>query len=217
MSTATKNEKKAGRVEAITITAPRIRVIPIEIRGTAPYVQNKFSAKTKAQIKATQEAGSQAKTKKKRDPKNFRENFEAALHRSRAGWPGIPAPAFRNAMIDACRMVGYKMTQAKMSIFIEADDYDADDGTPLVKINGKPQYHEAAVRLENGSIDLRARPMFLEGWTAVVKIKFDEDQFSPADVCNLLMRAGAQVGIGEGRPFSKNSCGMGWGTFELDN
>jgi hypothetical protein len=28
-------------------------------------------------------------------------------------------------------------------------------------------------------------------------------------------RVGAQVGIGEGRPDSKNSTGMGWGTFEI--
>jgi len=35
-------------------------------------------------------------------------------------------------------------------------------------------------------------------------------------VTNLLSRVGMQVGIGEGRPFSKNSAGMGWGTFELE-
>jgi len=39
--------------------------------------------------------------------------------------------------------------------------------------------------------------------------------FSGADIANLVLRAGIQVGIGEGRPFSKNSCGMGWGTFEI--
>jgi hypothetical protein len=28
---------------------------------------------------------------------------------------------------------------------------------------------------------------------------------------------GRQVGIGEGRPDSRNSCGMGWGLFEIVN
>ena len=36
------------------------------------------------------------------------------------------------------------------------------------------------------------------------------------DVTNLLMRVGQQVGIGEGRPDSKNSAGMGWGTFNVE-
>jgi hypothetical protein len=31
------------------------------------------------------------------------------------------------------------------------------------------------------------------------------------------MRVGIQVGICEGRPDSKNSAGMGWGTFKLVN
>jgi hypothetical protein len=33
---------------------------------------------------------------------------------------------------------------------------------------------------------------------------------------NLLDRAGQQVGIGAGRPFSKKSVGQGWGTFSVD-
>jgi len=33
---------------------------------------------------------------------------------------------------------------------------------------------------------------------------------------NLLARAGLQVGIGEGRPDSKNSAGMGWGLFQIE-
>jgi hypothetical protein len=46
-------------------------------------------------------------------------------------------------------------------------------------------------------------------------LRWDADQFSVNDVMNLLSRAGVQVGIGEGRPFSKNSNGMGWGTWEV--
>lgn len=36
------------------------------------------------------------------------------------------------------------------------------------------------------------------------------------DVANLMNRVGAQVGIGEGRPDSKNSAGMGWGLFSIE-
>ena len=49
-----------------------------------------------------------------------------------------------------------------------------------------------------------------------IRVRFDEDQFGAQDVVNLLARAGEQVGIGEGRPFSKSSNGMGFGTFRIE-
>lgn len=64
-------------------------------------------------------------------PRGEQAEFEAAIHYSSDGWIVIPAPAFRCAMIDACRLVG-----AKISVFIEADGFDADDGTPLVRLMG---------------------------------------------------------------------------------
>jgi hypothetical protein len=110
------------------------------------------------------------------------------------------------------------MTRAKLSLFVVADGFDKLDGTPLVKITkGKPHYVEHAVRNESGVADIRPRPMWDEGWEAEVRLTWDADQFSTIDVANLLMRVGLQVGIGEGRPDSKNSAGMGWGTFVLGN
>ena len=46
-------------------------------------------------------------------------------------------------------------------------------------------------------------------------MRFDYDQFGYDDVSNLVLRAGIQVGVGEGRPDSKKSTGMGWGTFTI--
>ena len=65
------------------------------------------------------------------------------------------------------------------------------------------------------TVDLRARPMWDSGWSATVRVTFDLDQFSLQDVGNLMMRVGRQVGIGEGRPDSRNSAGMGWGLFDI--
>ena len=138
------------------------------------------------------------------------------MHKTAEGWCGIPAPAFRNAMISACRVVGFQMTRAKLALFVVPDGFDAEDGTPLVRITkGEPIYTELAVKNETGVCDLRPRPMWREGWEAVVRIKYDADMFTLTDVANLLMRAGAQVGIGEGRPDSRKSCGIGWGIFDL--
>jgi len=71
-----------------------------------------------------------------------------------------------------------------------------------------------AVRNATGVADIRVRPMWRE-WGAHVRVKYDADQFTLTDVTNLMARVGMQVGIGEGRPDSKSSAGLGWGTFEL--
>lgn len=209
MSTSTETKTKA-----VEIKAPRFEIIELEIQGTAPLVTHKFSAKARQQIIATQQAGSQAKGKRTREPKDFDEVYKGAMHIAREGWLGIPAGAFRNAMISACRTVGYKMTHAKLAAFVLADGYEADDGTPLIKIIGEPKRHTTYARNDNGSVDIRVRPMW-EEWSAIVRIRFDADMFSAEDVANLMMRVGMQVGICEGRPDSKNSAGMGWGLFTI--
>lgn len=219
MPAATAKKKAAvssSSTKSIQIAAPNLQTILFVIRGTAPYVQNKFSQKAREMMKAKQEAGSVSRKGAKREAKDFQACYEGAIHRSDDGWCGIPAPAFRAAMVSACRLVGFKMTLAKLSVFVEADGFDADDQTPLVKITkGEPEYHEQAVRNETGVADIRARPMWRPGWQAKVRVTYDADQFSEQDVSNLVWRVGTQVGIGEGRPDSRKCVGLGWGLFEI--
>lgn len=203
----------AAQTEAITIKAPNFQRIEFRVRGTAPLLQAAFSNKTRARMRATMEAGSTAKSKRKKDPRDFEADFLDAMHVSTDGWPGVPAAAFRAACIDVCRMVGFKMTHAKMSIFVEADGLDADSGQPLVMLDaGEPEMSVLATRNATGVADLRARPMWRE-WSLRLRVRYDADQFTASDVANLVERAGTQIGIGEGRPFSKSSYGMGFGTF----
>jgi hypothetical protein len=179
-------------------------------------VQNAFGKKAREQMHATQLAGSTLKKGKIRSPKDFKENYEQAKHTSKQGWLGIPASAFRKACISACKLCGFKMTLAKLSVFVLADGFDRDSGDALVKITkGKPRYVEHMVRNsgQGRPVDLRARAMWDVGWEATVRVTYDSDQFTLQDVANLMMRVGRQVGIGEGRPDSPNSAGMGWGTF----
>lgn len=212
----TKPTKIKTRQEQATIKPPNFQRAKITIQGTTPYVQHAFSQKAITMMMATQMAGSQSRKGKLREPKNFKEVLQNATHFSRQGWIGIPAAAIRNAMISACRTVGFKMTLAKLSLFVDADGFDKNSGDPLIKITkGKPHEHFGAARNANGSTDVRCRPMWDEGWQAIVSMKWDADQFTATDVVNLLARVGAQVGLGEGRADSRNSAGMGWGHFEV--
>jgi hypothetical protein len=199
----------------VQIKAPNLQSVVFRIIGTAPLVQAKFSQKAKEMMMATQAAGSVSKSKKVREAKDFDATCDGSVHYSREGWVGIPAGAFRAAMISACRLVGFKMTLAKLSLFIVADGFDRDEGTPLVRLIAK-DYRRVDMHVRNatGVIDIRSRPMWDE-WQADVRVQFDGDQFSLVDVSNLMARVGAQVGLCEGRPDSKSSAGMGWGTFRL--
>ena len=193
-----------------------LKVLSVPIVGTAPYCQHKFSAKMREIMLGAQIDPTQKKGKRNKGARDIAQEFIGAQHISSAGWIGIPAAAFRCAAIDACRLVDFKMTLAKMSIFVEHDGLDADDGQPLVRlIAGEPEMNQMVGRLANGTAMVVIRPLWRE-WGAMVRVRYDADQFSAEDVINLMNRAGQQIGVGEGRPFSKNSAGLGWGTFVVD-
>lgn len=200
--------------ETVTIKAPRIQTASFRLIGTAPYVQARFSAKAMQAMADKMTAGSTAQGKRVREARDFDEDYKQAMHVSMDGWHGIPAGAFRQAMISACRLVGFKMTLAKLSVFVEADGFDAVDGIPLVRIDGEPERIDMAVRNATGVADIRVRPMWRE-WACDLRVSYDTDQFTLQDVSNLLTRVGIQVGIGEGRPDSRQSAGLGWGLFRI--
>lgn len=200
--------------QVVNIAAPKLQVAEFEIVGISPYVQLRFSQKAMNAMADKMKGGSQSKGKKVREARDFHDDFIQAQHISEEGWIGIPAGSIRSAMISACRLVGFKMTLAKLSVFVLQDGIDKVDGVPLIKIYGTPEPNTMAVRNATGVADLRCRPMWKQ-WSAKVRIQFDEDQFSIQDVTNLLMRVGKQVGLGEGRPDSRASAGLGWGLFEI--
>ena len=127
--------KQAKKEEVITISAPNFQRVEVTLIGTAPYMQARFSAKAMQAMMAKMAAGSTSRKGTKRDPRDFDEDFKQAMHISTDGWVGVPAAALRNACIDVCRMCGFKMTHAKMSIFVEANGHDVVDGAPLVRLD----------------------------------------------------------------------------------
>ena len=212
-------EKVKNADDRVEIKAPNMKVCRVKIRGTTNYVSNNFGAEAAEEMKITQEQGSvdkvPGKAKGKRAPKDFSKGYRDSLHESADDWYGIPVIAFRAAMVRAAQLCGIEMTRAKMCVFVEADGFE-EDGKGLVKITkGKPEQFVVHVRNSGGKVDLRSRGRFAPGWEATVSIKFDADFMSQESVVNLLQRAGSQVGIGAGRPFSTMSVGQGWGEFQI--
>lgn len=204
-----------GTPTAVSIKPPNFQLAEFTIKGIAPLVIHRFSAKTKQQMKEKMETGKAAGSKKNREAKATNDLYEEARYISKNGWDGFHASAIRNAMISACRLVGFKMVLAKLSVFVEADGVDASEPQiPLIRIIGMPVKQEDMARVETGQPYVTVRAAYHD-WSAKVRIRYDGDQFTATDVSNLLARVGLQVGIGEGRPDSKNSAGMGWGLFVI--
>ena len=212
-----KDKAKEPETKKLVIKPPNIQTVTFELVGTSPLVQCAFGEKARKEMAEAQRQGSQQRKKErgKKAPKDFRALYLEALHVSTEGWFGHPASAFRQALVSACRTGGVTMSLAKLAVTIEADGIDRVSGMPLVRIEGEPEYFESAVRLKKvNTFDIRARPMFRE-WSCNLTVRYDADVFEMADVANLLLRAGLQCGIGEGRNDSKDSCGVGWGSFEF--
>lgn len=201
--------------EHVVIKPARMKRVKWVLIGETALVSNNFGKEMQDKMAETQKQGSQARKGGKRDPKDFNKDYRASMHISTDGWVGFPASCLRQAMVDACRTVGYKMTVAKMGVFVVAEGFDRDSGQPLVRIEGEPEMFTTYVRLADGSPDIKSRARWNK-WKIKLTVEFDEDMFSTADVANLLSRVGRQVGIGAGRPYSKTSCGQDWGRFRLE-
>jgi hypothetical protein len=202
-------------IESVSIKPANMKIAEFKIVGNAPLVIHRFSKKTKDEMLAKQIAGKTASSKKVREPKVIEDEYNAARYISKEGWDGFNASSIRLACIDVCRLVGFKMTLAKMSVFVLADGVDKlEPQIPLIRIYGDPILQEDMARVETGQPYICIRPAYHE-WYSKINIRWDADQFTIGDITNLLSRAGLQCGIGEGRPFSKNSGGMGWGTFDV--
>lgn len=201
--------------KAVAISAPKLQTAVFEVTGIAPLVIHRFSQKTKEEMKQKMETGKAASSKKNREAKQTDDLYNEARYISKDGWDGFHAGAIRGAMISACRLVGFKMTLAKLSLFVIPDGWDEKEPQiPLVRIIGKPTKQEDMARVETGQPYVTVRAAYYD-WKARIKIRWDADQFTITDVYNLLYRVGQQVGICEGRPDSKKSAGMGWGLFDV--
>lgn len=210
----------------VAITPPKFETLHVGLYGTAPYMQARFSEKAKRIMREKMLQGSQAKKGKQRDARDFDDDYRQAMYLFGppslsypdvpAGSHGIPAHVFRNACISACRIIGFKMTLAKLSLFVSEDGFDVVDGvTPLVWLHGTPEKLEMATRNATGVADIRVRPCWKPGWWVKLRVRYDTGIFKDQEVVNLLARVGAQVGIGEGRPDSKASAGLGYGLFDV--
>ncbi len=130
----------------IVIPKPEIASIQVGIVGTSPLIVHAWSEKA-TRMMLNKQMGLPTP---KKEPKSPEDDYNGARYISSQGWDGVPATAFKAAMVGACRLVeGLPMTMARRLFFVEADDRELN----LVRIFAEPQMRQDMVRLESGVAD----------------------------------------------------------------
>lgn len=198
----------------VTLPEERLHETSVLIVSDAILVMGKFSEKARRMMRNKQTGvAEQARTAKVPE-----EEAKGALHTFGDGSGyGLPAGAFKAALVESVRFVGksksMNMTFMKGAIRVMADG-EEEDNTPLVRIMTEGYtIKEAFVRNDNGVADIRYRPAFAS-WSALLNIAH-APQISRAQIVQLVRAAGRFNGIGEWRPMSKESKSGTWGTWRL--
>lgn len=193
---------------------PSVRLEPIgaakyeiPIVGVSPLIMHAWSDKA-LQMMRDKQGGK--KSRKRHDPKVAAEDAEAATYRLEDGRPGMPATAFKAAIVGASRLYdGLTLVETKQLLFVEGEGSDQ-----LVPIEGDSYIREDTPRIGMGTTDLRYRPCFPE-WSAVLTVTFVPTKIDAESVINLV-NAGGLGGVGEWRPSAPKSLTGTFGRFEVD-
>lgn len=207
------NRLPAGEPVGLIIPKPDVQVAKVKIVGTAPLIVHAWSEKARKMIQDKQAKKAKG-PKEARDPKA---DYEASFYVAEEGWYGVPACAFKAALVGAARQVdGMSMVMAKRSFFVLGDGPSKDGGHDLTRIRHPvpPRMRTDMVRLESGVADVRYRPEFPQ-WSAELTIRFNAGIMSAEQLLNLVALAGAWEGCCEWRPSAPNSATGSYGTWEL--
>lgn len=199
--------KKAKETETPILVSLNVKTIQIPIVGTSPLIVSRFDEKSKRQIEESGTAGLKQGGKKKNiiSPE---EQYEKSIYYLSDGKScGLPAVAFKAAMVTAAyRTYGRPMTITRSAFHVIADDPD----TGLVKIEGAHRMREDMVRV--GGVTKVAAPRYraeFPVWSAVLTIRFMQDVITAEDIAGLVNAAGFTCGVGEWRPEKSNSGSFG--------
>lgn len=188
----------ATTAKSVVIEQPKRFLVALEVRGTAPLIQNSFSQKTIEQMLRKHMGISNQQEKKVPA-----ECIKNATILNTEDVICLPPTAFKKAMLTAAMQVkGFKKTQLRTSIFI------VGGSIPIAYSAMVPQMDMVRTSGMSRNPDVRFRPRF-DDWSARLVIEFG-DTLAVQSVVDLLNRAGS-VGVGEWRPEKDGT----FGTFEV--
>jgi hypothetical protein len=197
---------RRDNAEPIRLIRIEERTAAIPIVGVTPVIPHRWSEKS---LRLMREAQSGSKARAKHAPKVPEEEAEAATYRLPDGRPGIPATAFKAAIVGACRLFdGISLVQAKQAFFVNGEGSEQ-----LVAIDGTPTLREDTPRNATGVADLRYRYAYWP-WRALLLVTFLPTVVDEASVVALVAAAGTG-GVGDWRPSAPKSLTGTFGRFTV--
>lgn len=205
----------AKKTSAVELDVIQDTMVVIPIVGKTDLIPHQWSEKAKNMMREKQTGGAGA-VRGKREAKDPEAEAEAAIYRLPDGRPGMPATAFKAAMVAACRFFeGLPMTEGRLMIYVRGEGPEN-----LVPITGTEHIREDTPRNATGVVDLRYRTSLLasgegEPWRAELTVVYPPKLISEKSIVALVDAAG-RVGVGDWRPGSPKSNSGIYGTFRID-
>lgn len=188
--------KKPAASADVTIPAMEIGVLELTLIGDSGLITHNWSQEAKDAMLGKQ----MGKPTAGRAPKDPQKDYEACLyHLPNDEGYGHPSIGFKKAAVAAARQLpDYKMTELMGAFHVVGD---------LVKIDGTPEPHEAMVRLASGVASIQYRALF-PTWKATLRVRYNKNFLTAAELINLFNVAGFSCGIGDWRPEKRGNFGM---------
>lgn len=200
---AAKTTAQAGILE---IPPLEIKTVRLRIVGESPLMTHKWSEKATRQMEDDQ----QQKARQRKAAKVPEQEFQAAIYRLPDGTAGLPAAAFKKAIVTAATHVdGITKTFLRTAFHVIGAAVVPVNGkagelrpTDLVRIDGSdPVMRTDMVRIGTmtKTADVRYRPEWAE-WACDVTVRYNARSLSLEQLVHLFNLAGFGVGVGEWRP-----------------
>lgn len=206
--------KKAKAKAAETIELKRLTKVRISIPivGLMPLIPHKWSEKAKRMMPGHPEKDNVKEDKGTHNPV---EEAEACLYRLPDRRIGMPAVAFKAAIVGACRLFEKPdMVTCKILVFVEGE---GPEQLVPIQFEGDPVLREDLPK--TGGISsapyLNYRYM-LVGWKARLIIHFIPTSISASSIVSLVDAAGFG-GVGDWRPSAPKSFTGTYGTWRVDD
>jgi hypothetical protein len=224
---------KKKKDQGIKIEKLELEMINLQIVGIRPLIVHAWDPKTQIEMISKQmKLPVQGSKLTERDP--YAE-VEAALYRIPeidGGGYGVPAAAFKQSFVDACRYTSLTMVSAQGAFHVRGIEVEippivittkggekidlGEKSMELVPIYGsEPTRRMDMVRLDGGGkADVRFRPQFKK-WFCYVPVQIAKGAMTAQQVADLANRAGFHCGICEWRPMSKKSKNGSYGMYRV--
>lgn len=201
-------------IGAVSIAPLVMPTAQVHITGLSPLVTHAWSEKARKMMLENQQKGKTKGTaKKQREDKDPKADFIASQYRLPDGRYGVPAAAFKGAIVSAGRLIeGVTMTLLKQCVIVLGEG--PDQLVPL-ELEAPPEMWEQPVRIGMGTSDLRYRPRYWP-WGATLRVKYVASVLDLGSLVNLVHASGLG-GIGEWRPSAPKSMTGAYGMYAVTN